>query len=752
MSKLPLDLKHFKKVSSDEHTSTFQHYAGHKIVIAHKKLSTKMREKLSGIPTSRKKMAQGGFMNEEYSSTEPEDREEDMGDPGDQTGADKNEPMGHSPIFDQVSQRYKAQTAMAGGGTVHEAYDEESPGVSKAGDYVRQMVPPGMTKTPMEARGDRGFLDKAKSEHHKVLSAIQQSKNKDRKYMAEGGQADVSDDDDDSDSISNYDRQPAAVSRSTDQGNQVQVSGPSAQTFGPSASLASPQDMDQQSPASITSGRAGDDAIRRLKESDAIDRVRSDVAQEDASQAQPQQQPQEPAQQQMPEPTATESITPPTFEDHKAAAKNVLTQEQKDWQNDLDNGHITPSTYAGLFAKKDTLGKIGTLFGLLVSGMGAGNGPNPVLEMMHNELDNDMKAQQESKGNAQNFLRIAQAGLLNNANISQKKAETALTQNRADQIGIDNQIEALKNQIGLEGSSADVQKKNIDLQTLSQLNQAKLSKQQEEANLTRAQVAGTNVNTGQVAQTVAKVAGIQASLHALKLDWERETDPAKKQAKGIAYSQAAQAASQNIANLQDITAATTAGLQGTGVLNDQGNGQQGGEQQWQQQQRLRTMVPNPGMQPLFQYDKAHHLPGLGQTSVPVNQTHISSWNAYNNLQKGISDANDYLQRASRFGEKIPGSMKAEGEGIETNLITQMKTLENLGQFTQAKLKLYEGSIPDLTGTHFTDADKTKLAILQKRLDENVNSFTSSVGAMPGAKYKKGTFYRQQGNHMVPVNQ
>ena len=67
---------------------------------------------------------------------------------------------------------------------------------------------------------------------------------------------------------------------------------------------------------------------------------------------------------------------------------NELKRESDAWAQDLANGHIEPKTYHDLYAKKDTLGKIGTLFGLLVSGAGAGlsHQPNAVMELMNKEI------------------------------------------------------------------------------------------------------------------------------------------------------------------------------------------------------------------------------------------------------------------------------------------------------------------------------------------------------------------------------
>ncbi len=96
-----------------------------------------------------------------------------------------------------------------------------------------------------------------------------------------------------------------------------------------------------------------------------------------------------------------------------------LTQEAQAWQQDLQNGHIKPETYHDLFAKRDTLGKIGMLFGMMVSGAGAGlaHQQNAVMQAMDNEINNDLKAQETSKNNAQNFLKIHQQDEMNKAQI-----------------------------------------------------------------------------------------------------------------------------------------------------------------------------------------------------------------------------------------------------------------------------------------------------------------------------------------------
>lgn len=114
------------------------------------------------------------------------------------------------------------------------------------------------------------------------------------------------------------------------------------------------------------------------------------------------------------------------FQNHKDNNLNQLMNESQAFNSDLDNGHIKPETYHDLFAKKDTLGKIGTLFGLLVGGAGSGltGQPNMLMQMMDNEISRDLKSQETSAANRQNFLKINQQNLMNQAQVSAINTET----------------------------------------------------------------------------------------------------------------------------------------------------------------------------------------------------------------------------------------------------------------------------------------------------------------------------------------
>lgn len=116
-----------------------------------------------------------------------------------------------------------------------------------------------------------------------------------------------------------------------------------------------------------------------------------------------------------------------TFQKSKDEAKANLSEHASDYESALSRGEIHPKTYHDLFASKSTLGKIGTIFGLLVAGAGAGltRTPNAVIEMLDKEIDNDFQAQKQSKENAINFLKVSQEQAMREAQIKGLNAETA---------------------------------------------------------------------------------------------------------------------------------------------------------------------------------------------------------------------------------------------------------------------------------------------------------------------------------------
>lgn len=139
---------------------------------------------------------------------------------------------------------------------------------------------------------------------------------------------------------------------------------------------------------------------------------------------------------------AAADVQPPATEyqkaytDYKQAHQKEFAEQDAAFAQDLNNGHITPETYHALFAKKDTLGKIGTLFGMALSGAGSGlsHQPNALLAAMNQEINNDLQAQTQSKGNAQNLLKINQAQQLQEATIQNMQKTGQLTDAQAQSM------------------------------------------------------------------------------------------------------------------------------------------------------------------------------------------------------------------------------------------------------------------------------------------------------------------------------
>lgn len=120
-------------------------------------------------------------------------------------------------------------------------------------------------------------------------------------------------------------------------------------------------------------------------------------------------------------------------EEEISAAQQEKNNKAAAWQSDLANGHITPKTYSDLFHDKGILGKIGTIFGLMISGAGSGlaGQPNALLGLMDKEIERDLEAQKQSKSNAQNYLKILQQQKLNDATIYKYAVENGLTYQEA---------------------------------------------------------------------------------------------------------------------------------------------------------------------------------------------------------------------------------------------------------------------------------------------------------------------------------
>lgn len=128
------------------------------------------------------------------------------------------------------------------------------------------------------------------------------------------------------------------------------------------------------------------------------------------------------------------SPQPPTYQQAYQSFKDEhakeYAQEDAAWDQDLKNGHITPHSIQEMFAQKDTLGKLGMIFGLMISGAGSAlsHQPNVLLGIMNNQIQNDLKAQMTSKENARNFLTMTNQHELQKAQSGALNSQTSIAQ------------------------------------------------------------------------------------------------------------------------------------------------------------------------------------------------------------------------------------------------------------------------------------------------------------------------------------
>ncbi len=84
-------------------------------------------------------------------------------------------------------------------------------------------------------------------------------------------------------------------------------------------------------------------------------------------------------------------------------------QQDMAFANDVQAGHIKPKTYADLYHNKSTLGKISSIFGMILSGIGSGltGQPNAAMEIMNKQIQNDLEAQEKDQTNRQNMMKLS---------------------------------------------------------------------------------------------------------------------------------------------------------------------------------------------------------------------------------------------------------------------------------------------------------------------------------------------------------
>lgn len=311
--------------------------------------------------------------------------------------------------------------------------------------------------------------------------------------------------------------------------------------------------------------------------------------------------------------------------------RNKMIKEDQAFQHDLNNGHITPETYHDLFAKKDTLGKISSLFGLMVSGIGSGlsHQPNMVMQMMDREIQNDLDAQKTSKSNAYNLHSLNQQRLAQESQIALAQKQGTLTQAQA---------ETLRKDAAIKGNTLD--------------------------------------------QIMAR----RLALHKLAVEVDKLPEGKEKADKQAVLTLLTQQTNNENFNLLDQAAQQSATLHYGNTPSQTPNPEA------DFRNKVKSLR-NSGNEARAADLEAHHIPGMpGQTTVAMTPEALKKLQGHELLDNKVNDVLDFAKKYATFKGNVSPSVIKEGAAKANELVAFYNgTVDNLGM-TKGRLDWLENQI------------------------------------------------------------
>lgn len=371
MGKFPIDLSKFKKESSDSRTSTLVHPSGHKFIISHSSLSPKMRADIAAMPVHKKetpvKMAEGGKI---------------PGGPGspaiDDDKAKNMEVTGSGdPIYEAVKSRVKKlfgsgekqpEENYAKGGEVQK-YAEGSPDGIQDIDY--KDLPestPQQTHPPVivNVNGNQPAAPTS-TEQPQAAPPVAAKPSGDTDQLPPGIES--------GEDLYNYikTRGASAPMAGTPQPTPTPIAQPASIPPSPAVAAAA---QAPETPSYIQQGLNSE--MAGLQDKYLAEKEAASGKQKALLDAQNQY-----------------DVQGKAFDDHV----DTINAERAAILDDLKNSHIDPNHF---WNSKDTVGKIGTMLGLLVGGFAGPN--NQTSKFIDDQISRDVDAQKANINNKQGVL------------------------------------------------------------------------------------------------------------------------------------------------------------------------------------------------------------------------------------------------------------------------------------------------------------------------------------------------------------
>lgn len=457
---MKIDTSKFKKVDCDDNCTTLAHPSGHEIKIAHKGLSPELKKVLDEIPVHLAKGGRAKFARQYDPTVNPKGAR-----PSQVSKSSNNMPGSPTMAKDNFTEPNAMGTSIPKGMLQQELHDKHQPDVvlnalgKKAppfgplGADEKQHYPPcinpscksfGTSHPNCRCYGGGPNKEGGFAQGGKIESYCSTKKPHEQgcEYFKEGGMA--------GDETAEHHYLPELTATP---GAAEELSGP---TPNPAPTPAPVQDPLTQ--FNMT-------APENLQQPDINPNPEVHSAASEPA----------PMPEEKPTDRAPAAAQPETkmqqFDQHKENAKQELFPEAQAFQADLDNGHIKPETYQSLFHDKGTLGKVGTIFGLLLSGGGSAvsGQPNALLHMMDKQIENDLNAQQNSVSNKQNFLKINQQNIMNKAQANSLNVEAKTKAYALSRVQMN--YAALHKLVSDTQKLPDGPQKQQAMQTLAMMNQ-----------------------------------------------------------------------------------------------------------------------------------------------------------------------------------------------------------------------------------------------------------------------------------------
>lgn len=443
---LKLNLKSFKKIHSDEHTTVLKdHKQNHEIRIAHKGLSPSTKQQLDALPH----YSDGGVAGQEVDTDSPQYKlahSKQFKNKASTAAAPKprvERATNGDQMHAEAVARYKAEhptlvdNSYAKGGKVKQDCGDKA--CYACGGKV-QMYNEGTPETVQkfdEEMPDDAPTPQFDSLSQRIGSDLGAGVDKLKGAASSVGQM--------------FSKAKDAAGQSIDEFKQgfVGAGNPDAPVIGPPTAAAAPQEMSAPSPAlqpeqaaslqpppeqpqmpqaapeqdlATKGGNRMIDGARQV--SNASQTMFDDqiTVQQDAG-------------------TAAKEI-----QDHYKASLKKLEDERANITEDIRNTHIDPNR---LYHSMDTGQKIASILGLIAGGLGAslqGQGPNPALAYLNKLSDQDIEAQKAELGKKENLLsaNLRKFGDLKEATLVTKIMQADQTANKLAELAAKSSSEGEK--------------------------------------------------------------------------------------------------------------------------------------------------------------------------------------------------------------------------------------------------------------------------------------------------------------------